>query len=116
MNTCKICNNPAKKVFEKLILQKYPADYYECTSCGFMQTSEPVWIEEAYSSAITSLDIGLLGRNLQFSTEVSAIIDVCFPESKIMLDYAGGYGVFVRLMRDLGYDFYRQDPYCENIF
>jgi len=116
MDTCKICGNPAKKIFSKRVLKKYNANYLKCVSCSFVQTTEPVWIEEAYASAITSLDLGLLGRNVRFSEEVSAIIDACFPEAKLMLDYAGGYGVFVRLMRDRGYDFYRQDPYCENIF
>ena len=33
-----------------------------------------------------------------------------------MLDYGGGYGLFVRMMRDRGYEFYRQDSYCENLF
>lgn len=116
MNSCKICNSPATRIFSKVILKKYPADYFKCDHCGFVQTSEPVWLEEAYGSAITSLDIGLLQRNIQFSSDISAIIDACFSEAKIMLDYAGGYGVFTRLMRDLGYHFYRQDPYCENLF
>jgi hypothetical protein len=33
-----------------------------------------------------------------------------------VLDYGGGYGLFVRMMRDQGLDFYRQDTYCENLF
>jgi hypothetical protein len=113
---CKICNSPSEKIFSKQVLKKYNADYFKCTSCGFVQTSEPVWIQEAYSSAITSLDLGLLGRNIGFSHQVTAIIDACLPEAKHMLDYAGGYGVFVRLMRDRGFDFYRHDPFCENLF
>jgi len=32
------------------------------------------------------------------------------------LDFAGGYGVLTRLMRDRGFDFYWQDPYCKNVF
>jgi hypothetical protein len=32
------------------------------------------------------------------------------------LDYAGGYGLLVRLMRDKGYDFFREDVFCKNIF
>lgn len=116
METCKICNSPSTKIFSKVVLKKYPADYYQCGSCGFVQTSAPVWIEEAYNSAITSLDIGLLGRNIQLRPEVTRIIDACFPEAKVMLDYAGGYGVFVRLMRDAGFNFYREDKFCENIF
>lgn len=116
MTNCKICNNESTKVFSKLVLKKYQADYFKCTHCEFVQTSEPVWIEEAYHSAITSLDIGLLQRNNQFVDDVSAIIDACFPDAKSMIDYAGGYGVFVRLMRDKGFNFYRQDPYCDNLF
>lgn len=116
MDTCKICKSSVEKIFSKQILKKYNADYFKCTNCDFVQTSEPVWLEEAYSSAITSLDIGLLNRNLRMLDVIPKIIDSCFPDAKIMLDYAGGYGVFTRFMRDQGYDFYRQDIYCENLF
>ena len=113
---CKICNNPSEKIFEKTILQKYLTGYYKCVSCAFVQTDDPIWLSEAYESAITSLDIGLLSRNLYLQYEISNILDNVFPDAKIMLDYAGGYGVLVRIMRDAGYNFYREDLYCENIF
>ncbi|MEO6303495.1 MAG: class I SAM-dependent methyltransferase, partial [Bacteroidia bacterium] len=32
------------------------------------------------------------------------------------MDYGGGYGMFTRLMRDKGFDFYWHDDYCENLF
>lgn len=114
--TCKICNGKTEKIFDKIILQKYPTNYHKCTNCFFVQTDEVTWLKEAYESAITYLDIGLLWRNNHLVKEVSPIIDICFPEAKNMLDYAGGYGAFVRLMRDEGYNFYRQDDFCENIF
>jgi hypothetical protein len=82
----------------------------------YVQTENPYWLEEAYNSAITSLDIGLLKRNNYLVKEISPIIDCCFPEASTMLDFAGGYGAFVRLMRDEGYNFYRQDVYCDNLF
>ncbi|MBW8524710.1 class I SAM-dependent methyltransferase [Chryseobacterium chendengshani] len=44
------------------------------------------------------------------------MIDCLFPEAQFFLDFAGGYGLFVRAMRDKGYNFYRQDFYCENLF
>ncbi len=113
---CKVCNNTSQKIFEKRILNKYDCNYYQCLSCSFVQTDTPFWLEEAYESAITSLDIGLLSRNTYLQKEVPKIIYCCFPEARKMVDYAGGYGVFVRLMRDSGYDFYRQDAFCENIF
>lgn len=113
---CKICSSNSNKIFEKTILNKYPTNYYQCDNCKFIQTDTPFWLDESYSSAITSLDLGLLSRNLVLKDEVARIIDCCFPDAKTMLDYAGGYGVLVRLMRDNGFNFYRQDPYCENIF
>lgn len=113
---CKICESESTKIFEKIVLLKYDVNYYKCNNCSFVQTDEPFWLEEAYQSAITSLDIGILVRNNYLVYEVSKIIDSCFLEAKKMLDYAGGYGLFVRLMRDKGYDFYRQDIYCENLF
>ena len=76
---CKICNNPTEKIFEKTILQKYRSAYYKCSSCAFVQTDNPIWLSEAYESAITSLDIGLLSRNIYLQNEVSAIIDSVFP-------------------------------------
>ena len=113
---CKICSQSTYKIFEKIILCKYQVGYHRCSNCGFVQTDEPVWLKEAYNNAITSLDIGMLIRNSFLLKNVPKIIDSCFSEAKIFLDYAGGYGLFVRSMRDLGYDFYRQDVYCANIF
>ncbi|MCG2792338.1 MAG: class I SAM-dependent methyltransferase [Weeksellaceae bacterium] len=113
---CKICEASLEKIFSKKILLKYDVDYHQCTHCGFIQTDEPFWLDEAYRNAITSLDIGILKRNNDLLQVVPKFIDTFFPQSAIYLDYAGGYGIFVRLMRDLGYDFYRKDIYCENIF
>ncbi len=113
---CKICNSQSNKIFEKKVLLKYNVAYYRCESCLFVQTEEPYWLDEAYQSAITSLDIGLPYRNIILRTELEKIIDSFFPESSTYLDFAGGYGLFVRLMRDNGFNFYRQDDYCENIF
>lgn len=39
-----------------------------------------------------------------------------FGRSGRFVDYAGGYGVFVRLMRDVGFDFLWYDKYTKNIF
>lgn len=37
------------------------------------------------------------------------------PNAKF-IDWGGGYGVFTRLMRDTGYDFYWSDRFCQNLF
>ncbi len=113
---CKICNSTTKIVSNQLVLNKYKVDYHQCSTCHFIQTDEPYWLAESYENAITALDIGLVSRNIYLQNVIPPIIEMCFPEAKVMIDYAGGYGMFVRMMRDLGYNFYRQDIYCENLF
>lgn len=114
--TCKICGSPSDFVFRKTVLGKYPVAYFRCRACRFIQTEHPHWLAESYESAITSLDIGLVERNIVSSRLVSAIIRALFNKNGRFIDYGGGYGLFVRLMRDRGFDFYRQDRYCENLF
>jgi hypothetical protein len=113
---CKICSGKTVKLFTKTILTKYNIDYFQCQSCDFIQTEKPYWLDEAYQNAITDLDIGLINRNLILVEDTERIINACFPESKIYLDYAGGYGMYVRMMRDKGFNFFRADPYCNNLF
>ncbi len=113
---CKICNSETEIISTQKILQKHSVNYHQCSNCKFIQTDEPFWLEEAYQNIITSLDIGLISRNLYLQKEIPLIIDTVFPQAKIMLDYGGGYGMLVRMLRDLGYNFFRQDLYCENLF
>jgi hypothetical protein len=49
-------------------------------------------------------------------SKVTALIRLCFPQASRFVDYGGGYGMFVRLMRDKGFDFYRSDKYAKNLF
>jgi hypothetical protein len=115
---CKVCGAKNHFLFSEKILGKYNISYYKCEFCGFIQTEEPYWTEEAYHSAITNLDIGYVYRNLMYKDFVSSFIakNKPFNPSARFLDYGGGYGLFVRLMRDIGFDYYREDLYCENIF
>lgn len=113
---CKICSSDTSKIFDKKVLGKYDVSYFKCIECGFIQTEEPYWLNEAYSNAITDLDIGLLSRNLTNSSKIEQIILATFQPHSDFLDYAGGYGVFTRMMRDRGFNFYTTDPYCENLF
>jgi len=39
-----------------------------------------------------------------------------FKRDGCFLDYAGGYGVFTRLMRDVGFRFFHVNPYTKNLF
>lgn len=113
---CKLCGAQATEIFQKLVLGKHQVKYYRCGTCLFTQTEQPFWLDEAYSKAITALDLGLVYRNLYLSPIVQSIIGRYFNREARFLDFGGGYGLFVRIMRDAGLDFYRQDKYCENLF
>jgi len=112
----KITGGETTLIFETKVLNKYNVKYYKCRDTGFVQTEEPYWLNEAYSSAITKLDIGIVFRNEQLKNRVSKLISILFNPSRLFLDYAGGYGLFTRMMRDIGYDFYHTDQYCQNMF
>ena len=113
---CKICSNESKEIFSARILNKYNVKYYLCPNCNFLQTEEPYWLDEAYKSAIGIADTGILKRNLLFVNRSSSLISFFFDTNKKFLDYAGGYGIYTRMMRDKGFDFYWDDPFAQNLF
>ncbi|MFT4802821.1 MAG: hypothetical protein ACI9YE_000007 [Psychroserpens sp.] len=113
---CKICNNENKSCFSGKLLNKYEVDYFYCDNCGFLQTEEPYWLEEAYSRSINLSDTGYMSRNLSYSKRLTVLFFLLFDKKEKFLDYAGGYGVFVRLMRDVGFDFYWDDKFTKNLF
>ena len=114
---CKICGNNSAPIFTKKVLAKYDVTYYKCNTCCFIQTEEPYWLNESYSNAINASDIGLISRNVVFSEIVTSLFKVCkFNTTAKYLDYGGGYGMFVRLMRNNGFNFYWSDEYCENLY
>ena len=113
---CKVCRATAISFGKAHVLDKYLVQYFRCDRCGFIQTEEPYWLTEAYSEAITKSDLGLIGRNVSLAGLVKLLIVGMFDYHSKFLDYGGGYGMFVRLMRDAGLDFYLYDQYCPNLF
>lgn len=81
-----------------------------------MQTEEPTWLDRAYKKAIADLDIGLLARSRAYSDLTESLLLTFFNNAETCLDFGAGYGVFVRMMRDKGFNFQWNDLYCENIF
>ena len=112
----KITGGPTEYIFTATVLNKYPVKYYRCTETGFIQTEHTEWLGEAYNSAITSLDLGLVSRNIKLADVTEKIIGENLDGNQKFIDYAGGYGMFTRIMRDKGYDFYHTDKYCDNLF
>lgn len=50
------------------------------------------------------------------STVTRALIHAFLDPHSRYLDFGAGYGLFVRRMRDLGFNFFAYDEHCENIF
>jgi hypothetical protein len=113
---CKICESEVQNFSRTTVLNKYEIDYFQCQNCGFVQTEEPYWLEEAYSSPITKSDYGLVARNIAFARLTASVIINIFDHKAKFLDYGSGYGLLVRLMRDMGIDFWGYDKYCQSIF
>ncbi len=114
---CKICNSESGFIFDAIVLQKFNVKYFQCTNCDFIQTETTYyWLNEAYNSPIALLDVGILQRNYWLSNIVPSILNALPLQNGKYFDYGGGYGIFVRLMRDKGYDFYLSDKYANNLF
>lgn len=111
---CKICGMQSDFFDEAEILRKYAVKYFRCTTCGFVQTETPYWLEEAYSTAMGRLDTGILSRNLLNQRLTTAVLNLIHPEAKQSLDYGAGHGIFVRLMRDSGFEFFWHDLHATN--
>ena len=114
--SCCICSSDVDTFGAGVVLGAYDIRYFRCSFCGFVQTENPYWLNEAYASPIASLDLGLLGRNFRLAEITRRILTRVLKTSARCLDYGGGYGVFVRLMRDRGVDFSHFDPLAQNLF
>lgn len=113
---CLICQSKGNEIFRGKVLNKYDVRYFQCPKCGLIYTESPYWIEEAYDSSITIYDTGIMSRNISFSIATHTILKIMFRGKTVKgIDYGGGYGIFVRLMRDLGVDFEWFDKYSENL-
>ncbi|MEA5497580.1 methyltransferase domain-containing protein [Limnoraphis robusta] len=113
---CKICNSESYLFDTALVLNKHTVNYFQCSNCGFIQTEQPYWLDEAYLTPIANSDVGLISRNLSFSRLTEKLILSYFDLKDKFLDYGCGYGLLVRMMRDFGLNFYGYDKYCQNLF
>lgn len=113
---CKVCESETRPVFETMVLERHPAVFTRCTRCGFMAAEDVTWLDEAYSSAINDIDLGTIWRATGSVGLIEGLILSTFDAEGSFVDYGAGYGVLVRLMRDLGFDFHWTDKYCDNLF
>jgi Methyltransferase domain len=113
---CKLCGGATGEYGELRVLDAFDAHYRMCAACQFVFAADPSWLDKAYDTPIAASDTGIAVRNLRFAAIIGALIPLCFHDARRFLDFGGGAGLFVRLMRDQGFNFYLEDKYCENLF
>jgi len=111
---CKVCGGSTTPTHTAVILKTYDVQYHLCANCQYWFTDEAFWLAEAYSEAVSSMDTGTVSRNLNIHRRLAPAL-VSLLGIGPYVDWAGGAGMLVRLMRDTGLDFYWQDTYSENI-
>lgn len=112
---CRVCCNTESQFIFQGNLINHCINYYECDICGYVQTETPYWLNEAYNSAINDNDTGIILRNKICSKRATNLCALLNIRNNFILDFAGGYGIFTRLMRDIGFNVLWQDKYCENL-
>ena len=115
MYKCRCCSEILVKELFSANLLKRKIKYFSCNNCGYVQTEEPTWLEEAYASAINHSDTGIMSRNLSNISLVLGTLILIKNRNSNVVDYAGGHGFLVRLLRDIGINALWSDPYCENL-
>jgi hypothetical protein len=115
IDICRVCGAEANYLWNGRLLDLKEIRYFECPDCGYVQTENPYWLERAYSEAINDSDTGIMARNLANARIIMATLLSIGQLDGLVVDYAGGYGILVRLLRDYGLDAQWSDRYCKNL-
>ena len=111
---CRLCARPTRYAFSVDVLCR-PVRYFDCPHCGYVQTEAPYWLPQAYSQPIADADTGILLRNRANVARVAAALLAIGRLRGGVLDAGGGYGILVRMLRDIGIDAHWSDKHCENL-
>ena len=117
VSACRVCNSESRALFSKLILRKFMVQFFECSSCGHIQTETPYWLQEAYENLSFQNDVGMADRSVggAYTTVAMAYKTGVLPTDS-HVDWGAGTGLLVRLCRDHGMDSRYYDLYASNVF
>src|SRR3954447_12252946 len=112
---CRVCGTQAQFFFSKQILGKHQVSYFKCGNCGHVQTEQPYWLPEAYREPAWKIDVGMADRCVWTAqTTVALAGKLGIGPQEACLDWGGGTGLFVRLCRDHGMNYFYSDRYAQN--
>jgi Methyltransferase domain len=112
--TCRACRSPSLDLWHGPLLE-LNVSYAQCTRCRYVQTEQPYWLERAYSRSINDSDTGIMVRNLANTRVVLATLFATGDLHQRVVDFAGGFGILTRLLRDRGVDALWTDRFSENL-
>jgi hypothetical protein len=114
---CRLCGARAHFWNTKRLLNRYDVSYYLCSQCGSLETEQPYWLEVAYDVTGLGDDIGAAQRTIDLMLKTSALLDrIGVPADAECIDFGGGLGLFTRLMRDRGINFFSYDLFAQPFF
>jgi len=114
---CRLCGSVLVKRFSLRVLDKYDVGYCECSRCKSLQTEEPFWLAETYNGLLPNLDVGGARRALRTCAVIllaSRILSIGWKAR--LLDFGGGDGFVVRMMKDVGFKAFVYDKYAPNTY
>ena len=112
---CRVCGADTHRIFAGQLLGRFHVEYFECMACRYVQTEEPYWLADAYIQTITVSDTGIMVRNRSNTLLVLATLYLLGVLHGRVVDYSGGYGILVRMLRDIGINAFWADKYSENL-
>jgi hypothetical protein len=119
---CRLCGGEAISTFSLIVLNKHSVQYFRCTACHSLETEEPYWLEEAYSTTagtgeadgaalnLNKLDTLAAYRNIRNMGAV--MLTAKMLNAQNIVDYGGGDGLLCRLLRDQGLNAFVTDPHA----
>ena len=104
-------------MFRTALLHKYAVRYLKCLNCESAQTERPFWLTESYADDRPLTDTGMVTRTIESAIKTDLILSLLsVPERTVGVDFGGSNGLFTRMMRDRGHNFYRNEPFSKNFY
>ena len=105
--TCRLCEGQVSYIYTLTVLAKHEIQYFQCSVCGSVQTQNPHWLNEAYSTNLASLDTGAAQRSITNLGAVKIVASILGYRD--ILDFGGGDGFLCRLLRDYSLNCFSTD-------
>lgn len=115
---CRLCQGRAWPLFSLTVLGRLDVQLYRCERCQSVETERPYWLDISYDRELLSFgnDISVRAKSMEAWVVYVALLFGLRPASTRILDYGAGPGLFVRVLRDLGFLAFAYDPHAESMF